>query len=125
MNKLILSIAALAWPTGVVAQGATASSPPEFARRAEHLKPGEWVWASQIAYGPLADLRRKLVRRLAHRGATLSGDGASGKPGPLHSQRTANFLAKADQAMSVSIGTYPLSHLVTVSSTPRSILILI
>jgi len=49
MNKLILSFAALAWPAGVVAQGATASSPPEFARRAEHLKPGEWVWASQIA----------------------------------------------------------------------------
>jgi len=32
----------------------------------------------------LADLRGKLVRRLAHRGSTLSGVGASGKPGAVH-----------------------------------------
>jgi len=31
----------------------------------------------------LADLRRKLVRRLAHIGSTLSGVGASGKPGAV------------------------------------------
>jgi hypothetical protein len=32
---------------------------------------------------PLADLRGKLVRRFAHRGSTLSGDGASGKLGAV------------------------------------------
>ena len=65
MNKLILTLAAFTWPTAVAAQGATASSPPEFARLAEHLKPGEWVWASQIApTGPIlvyVDLSRQLA----------------------------------------------------------------
>ncbi|MBY8829930.1 hypothetical protein, partial [Hephaestia mangrovi] len=32
----------------------------------------------------IADLRRKLVRRLAHTGSTFSGVGASGKPGAVH-----------------------------------------
>jgi hypothetical protein len=32
---------------------------------------------------PLADLRCKLVRRLAHTGSTFSGVGASGKPGAV------------------------------------------
>jgi len=39
-----------------------------------------------IEYHPhrtLADLRRKLVRRLAHIGSTFSGVGASGKPGAV------------------------------------------
>jgi len=38
-----------AFPTSpAVAQGARATSPPEFARRMEHLKPGEWVWAPDV-----------------------------------------------------------------------------
>lgn len=32
-----------------LAQGAKATSPPEFARRIEQLKPGEWVWAPDVA----------------------------------------------------------------------------
>jgi len=47
------------------AQGATASSPPEFARRAASLKPGQWVWAAKIApSGPIlvyVDLSRQLA----------------------------------------------------------------
>jgi lipoprotein-anchoring transpeptidase ErfK/SrfK len=47
----------------LLAQGATVSSPPELARVAERLKPGEWVWAPQIApTGPLlvyVDLSRQ------------------------------------------------------------------
>ena len=45
------------------AQGAVASSPPELARMAERLKPGQWVWAPQVApAGPLlvyVDLSRQ------------------------------------------------------------------
>jgi hypothetical protein len=33
------------------AQGAVASSPPELARMADRLKPGDWVWAPQVAPG--------------------------------------------------------------------------
>jgi hypothetical protein len=45
------------------AQGARVSSPPELARVAEKLKPGEWVWAARIApLGPIliyVDLSRQ------------------------------------------------------------------
>jgi len=45
------------------AQGAVASSPPELARMADKLKPGQWVWAPQVApAGPLliyVDLSRQ------------------------------------------------------------------
>lgn len=37
------------FPTLVAAQGAKISSPVEFARKADSLKPGEWVWAPEIA----------------------------------------------------------------------------
>lgn len=36
-------------PSSVQAQGARASSPTEFARRADRLRPGEWVWAPNVA----------------------------------------------------------------------------
>ncbi|MEP9403715.1 hypothetical protein, partial [Sphingomonas sp. VNH70] len=38
-------------------------------------------------YRSLADLGRKLVRRLAHTGSTFSGVGASDKPGAVHDHR--------------------------------------
>jgi hypothetical protein len=45
------------------AQGAVASSPPELARMADKMKPGQWVWAPQVApAGPLlvyVDLSRQ------------------------------------------------------------------
>lgn len=55
---------AACWPAGVAtAQGASASSAVELARQADRLKPGQWVWAPQIApRGPLlvfVDLSRQ------------------------------------------------------------------
>lgn len=48
-----------------LAQGAKVSSPVELARRADALKPGQWVWAPKIApAGPLlvyVDLSRQLA----------------------------------------------------------------
>jgi hypothetical protein len=65
MRKVVVMLMVLACASGARAQGAKASSPPEFARRAEHLKPGEWIWASQIAQaGPIlvyVDLSRQLA----------------------------------------------------------------
>jgi len=49
----------------LAAQGAKASSPVELARQAEALKPGEWVWAGEIApSGPVLvniDLSRQVA----------------------------------------------------------------
>jgi hypothetical protein len=65
MRRLLASLACLLLPTTAGAQGATASSPPELARVADHLKPGEWVWAADIApTGPIlvyVDLSRQLA----------------------------------------------------------------
>lgn len=41
--------AALAMAAPACAQGARASSAPEFARQVDQLKPGEWVWAPEVA----------------------------------------------------------------------------
>lgn len=52
-------------PQIAAAQGAKASSPPEFARMADELKPGTWVWAPQVAPdGPVlvyVDLSRQIA----------------------------------------------------------------
>jgi hypothetical protein len=65
MRRLLVSLAVLALPAAAQAQGSKVSSPPELARVAQHLKPGEWVWASQIApTGPIlvyVDLSRQLA----------------------------------------------------------------
>lgn len=61
---MLIGGAALLVPTTVQAQGSKASSPAEFARRIDRLKPGDWVWASQIApNGPIliyVDLSRQV-----------------------------------------------------------------
>ena len=44
---LLLSLTAM--PAAAVAQGATASSSVDLAAQAAQLKPGQWVWAPQIA----------------------------------------------------------------------------
>ena len=57
--KVLVSIAAFALSAGLLssaafAQGATTSSPVDLARQASLLKPGQWVWAPQIApQGPV------------------------------------------------------------------------
>lgn len=68
-RRLWAVIGMLAGMTGpaapVHAQGATASSAPELARKADRLKPGQWVWAPQVApAGPLlvyVDLSRQIA----------------------------------------------------------------
>ncbi len=48
------SMLLVAAPTEAWAQGKTASSPVELTQRAANLKPGEWVWAPEIApTGPI------------------------------------------------------------------------
>ncbi|TVV71029.1 L,D-transpeptidase [Sphingomonas solaris] len=59
----VAMLAGLSAPAG--AQGARTSSPAEFARAVDRLKPGEWVWAPNIApTGPLlvyVDLSRQIA----------------------------------------------------------------
>lgn len=60
-----LVLAAACWTDPALAQGAKATSPPEFARRIEHLKPGEWVWAPGVSpEGPVllyVDLSKQIA----------------------------------------------------------------
>ena len=79
------ALAAMSAPSAVLAQGATVTSPVELANHAANLKPGQWVWAPEIApSGPVlvyvdlstqtADVYRNGVQIAA---TTVS----SGKPG--------------------------------------------
>nr|WP_314463466.1 L,D-transpeptidase family protein [uncultured Novosphingobium sp.] len=71
------------------AQGAKATSPPEFARRMEHLKPGEWVWAPDVSpNGPImvyVDLSRQIgivYRNGVRIAATTVSSGKAGHATP-------------------------------------------
>ena len=69
----------------VLAQGAKVSSPVELARRADTLKPGQWVWAPKIApSGPVlvyVDLSRQLAT-IYRNGVRIGVSTVStGKPG--------------------------------------------
>ncbi|KQM97949.1 hypothetical protein ASE85_12905 [Sphingobium sp. Leaf26] len=76
-------IASLSSPA--YAQGAKASSPTEFIRAAERLKPGEWVWAPNIApTGPLliyVDLSRQIATVYRNGVRIAVATVSSGKPG--------------------------------------------
>lgn len=69
----------------VLAQGSTASSATEFARQADQLQPGQWVWAPAVARaGPVliyVDLSRQLAS--VYRNGVRIGVStvSSGKPG--------------------------------------------
>jgi hypothetical protein len=72
-----------------LAQGAKATSPPEFARRIEHLKPGEWVWAPDVSpSGPVmvyVDLSRQIgivYRNGVRIAATTVSSGKAGHATP-------------------------------------------
>lgn len=85
MMRGILAAVVLMTAAPALAQGAVASSAVEFNRTADALKPGQWVWAPQIARsGPMlvyVDLSRQI--------ATVYRDGvrigvstvSTGKPG--------------------------------------------
>src|SRR5690349_25030443 len=80
-----LAIAAILATGTVSAQGRTASSAVELARQSATLKPGEWVWAPQIApNGPVlvyVDLSKQLAT--VYRNGVRIGVAtvSSGKPG--------------------------------------------
>lgn len=92
-NLAALTLAVVLLDVPALAQGAKASSPVELARKAEALKPGEWVWAPEVApAGPLlvyVDLstQRATVYRNGVRIAVSTV--SSGKPG--HSTPTGVF----------------------------------
>jgi hypothetical protein len=64
-TSILLVAALFAAPVAAGAQGAKASSPPELARMIDQLKPGQWVWAAQIApSGPVliyVDLSKQIA----------------------------------------------------------------
>lgn len=84
-GALFLSVACLCMGTLAFAQGAKLSSPVEMARQAESLKPGQWVWAPEIApVGPVlvyVDLSRQLAT--VYRNGVRIGVStvSTGKPG--------------------------------------------
>ena len=67
------------------AQGAKVSSPVELARLADNLKPGEWVWAPEVApEGPIliyVDLSRQLATVYRNGVRIAVSTISSGKPG--------------------------------------------
>lgn len=81
----IMGVLLAASPPAMAGQGATVSSPVELAREAQALKPGDWVWAPQIApAGPLTiyvDLSAQ--RATVYRNGVRIGVStiSSGKPG--------------------------------------------
>lgn len=90
--KLYVALAMLALGPGsffnaspAAAQGATASSPAEFARMADHLKPGQWVWSPAISpSGPLlvyVDLSRQIATVYRNGVRIAVSTISSGKPG--------------------------------------------
>lgn len=83
--KAVILALALIGTAAALAQGAKVSSPVELARRAEALKPGQWVWAPKIApLGPLlvyVDLSRQLAT-IYRNGVRIGVSTVStGKPG--------------------------------------------
>lgn len=89
MIRRTLSLAAMLLPLAIampaLAQGSVASSPAEFARIADQLKPGQWVWVPGVASaGPMlvyVDLSRQIAtvyRNGVRIGVTTV---SSGKPG--------------------------------------------
>lgn len=89
----ILVALAFAVPSPGYAQGAVASSPPEFARDIEKLKPGEWVWAPEVApSGPVliyVDLSRQIAMVYRNGIRIAATTVSTGKPG--HSTPTGIF----------------------------------
>ncbi|MBY8825810.1 L,D-transpeptidase [Sphingomonas colocasiae] len=84
-GSIIMAAAMLAWPAAAQAQGEKVSSAPELARRIDQLKPGQWVWAPQVApSGPVlvyVDLSRQIA--LVYRNGIRIGAStiSSGKDG--------------------------------------------
>lgn len=78
-------IAPISFPTLALAQGSTVSSPIEFARKAESLKPGQWVWAPEVSpKGPVlvyVDLSKQIATIYRNGVRIAVTTVSSGKPG--------------------------------------------
>ncbi|WP_043980092.1 L,D-transpeptidase [Novosphingobium sp. P6W] len=88
-STVVAGFALVAVTTPAAAQGAKASSPPEFARLIEQLKPGQWVWAPQVSpTGPIlvyVDLSRQIAlvyRNGVRIAATTVSSGKAGHDTP-------------------------------------------
>ena len=90
MRTLLALLAGIVFTaTSLLAQGAKVSSPAELARLADQLKPGEWVWAPDVApEGPVliyVDLSRQLAtvyRNGVRIGVTTISSGKEGHETP-------------------------------------------
>lgn len=90
MRSWIIGLAlSLVFPAAATAQGATTTSPVELAQHAETLRPGDWVWAPEIApSGPVlvyVDLSRQLAtvyRNGVRIGVTTISSGKEGHETP-------------------------------------------
>lgn len=85
-GRRLLALGLAAAPVcSAYAQGAPVSSPIDFARRASDLKPGQWVWASEVSpKGPVlvyADLSRQLATVYRNGVRIAVTTISSGKPG--------------------------------------------
>ena len=82
---LLLAASGAGIASPACAQGATASSPVEFAQMAEALKPGEWVWAGDVApEGPVlvyVDLSRQTATVYRNGVRVAVTTVSTGKPG--------------------------------------------
>lgn len=83
--SLMMLTGTLFAPIGAFAQGAKASSATEFARLADRLKPGQWIWAPSVAPDGQVLVYVDLSRQLAtvYRNGIRIGVSSvsSGKPG--------------------------------------------
>lgn len=89
LAALALSASTVLIPNLAHAQGSKVSSPTEFARQADKLKPGQWVWAANVApAGPIlvyVDLSRQLAtvyRNGVRIGVTTVSSGKAGYATP-------------------------------------------
>jgi hypothetical protein len=67
-----------------------------------------------------ANLKRKLVRRLAHGGSALSGVRASGKPGAVHLFLSADVTDIAVRFLAVLDEDYPVEALTVINTASFS-----
>src|SRR5271155_1171753 len=82
LTSILLLVAVIGLPDIALAQGAKTSSPVEFARRADALKPGEWVWAADavpagpvLVYVDLSNQRATVYRNGVRIGVTTISSG--------------------------------------------------
>jgi len=114
-HALALASTLLLIPSTLCPQGSKVSSPVELARAADNLKPGEWVWASDVApEGPVliyVDLSRQ--RATVYRNGIRIGVStiSSGKPGHETPTGVFTILQKAATHKSTKYNSAPMPYM--------------